>query len=79
MTIRRNAAPSTTAPKLATPLRRSMFDDALYRRVAFALIPCLFVCYVVAMVDRLNVGLVVGAALAAQPLTADSLALLSGG
>ena len=30
--------------------------DALYRRVAFALIPFLFVCYVVAMVDRLNVG-----------------------
>jgi sugar phosphate permease len=31
-------------------------DDALYRRVAFALIPFLFLCYVVAMVDRLNVG-----------------------
>jgi len=31
-------------------------NDALYRRVAFALIPFLFVCYVVAMVDRLNVG-----------------------
>lgn len=29
---------------------------ALYRRVALALIPFLFVCYVVAMVDRLNVG-----------------------
>ena len=31
-------------------------NDALYRRVAFALIPFLFLCYVVAMVDRLNVG-----------------------
>src|SRR5664280_1037582 len=31
-------------------------NDALYRRVAFALIPFLFVCYVVAMVDRLNVS-----------------------
>ena len=31
-------------------------SDALYRRVAIALIPFLFVCYVVAMVDRLNVG-----------------------
>ena len=27
-----------------------------YRRVAFALIPFLFVCYIVAMIDRLNVG-----------------------
>jgi sugar phosphate permease len=29
---------------------------ALYRRVAVALIPFLFACYVVAMIDRLNVG-----------------------
>jgi len=31
-------------------------DSALYRRLAWRLLPFLFVCYVVAMIDRLNVG-----------------------
>ena len=30
--------------------------DALYRRVALSLIPLLLLCYVIAMIDRLNVG-----------------------
>src|SRR5271165_6486072 len=30
--------------------------NGLYRRVAFALVPMLLLCYIVAMIDRLNVG-----------------------
>ena len=32
------------------------FVDATYRKVAWRLLPFLFVCYVVAYLDRVNVG-----------------------
>src|SRR6516165_4609139 len=35
---------------------RSQPIDGLYRRVALALVPPLLICYIVAMIDRLNVG-----------------------
>lgn len=31
-------------------------DDAIFRTVAFRLIPFLFICYVIAQIDRMNVG-----------------------
>ena len=34
----------------------SAFEEALYRKVAWRLIPLLLLCYVVAYLDRVNVG-----------------------
>lgn len=31
-------------------------DDALYRKVAFRLLPFLMLCYIAAFLDRVNVG-----------------------
>ena len=32
------------------------FEDATFRKVAWRLIPFLFLCYIVAFLDRVNVG-----------------------
>ncbi len=44
---------------IATPPYSGRFDstsDAVYRKVGWRLIPLLFVCYIVAYLDRVNVG-----------------------
>ncbi len=43
---------TTTSP----PLHATSPSDAVYRKVAWRLLPFLFVCYVVAYLDRVNVG-----------------------
>jgi MFS family permease len=40
----------------ATPIAASVSEDALYRKVAQRVIPVLFVCYIAAYLDRVNVG-----------------------
>lgn len=40
-------------PQTRIPWRR---DDALYRKVAWRLLPFLMVCYIAAFLDRVNVG-----------------------
>ena len=40
----------------ATPIAASVSEDALYRKVARRIIPVLFVCYIAAYLDRVNVG-----------------------
>jgi MFS family permease len=40
----------------ATPIAASVSEDALYRKVARRVIPVLFVCYITAYLDRVNVG-----------------------
>src|ERR1700760_4502738 len=40
----------------ATPIAASVSEDALYRKVARRVIPVLFVCYIAAYLDRVNVG-----------------------
>ncbi len=44
----------TTATSLSPPATQA--DQAVYRKVAWRLIPFLFLCYVVAYLDRVNVG-----------------------
>jgi MFS family permease len=39
-----------------TPIAASVSEDALYRKVARRVIPVLFVCYIAAYLDRVNVG-----------------------
>lgn len=41
----------------AAQLRQSAFADATYRKVALRFIPFLMVCYVVAYLDRINIGI----------------------
>ena len=45
--------PTQTAP---APLRDSGKDDALYRRIAWRIVPVLLLAYIVAYIDRVNVG-----------------------
>jgi sugar phosphate permease len=40
----------------ATPIAASVSEDALYRKVARRVIPVLFVCYIAAYLERVNVG-----------------------
>jgi MFS family permease len=40
----------------ATPVTASVSEDALYRKVARQIIPVLFLCYIAAYLDRVNVG-----------------------
>jgi MFS family permease len=40
----------------AIPIAASVSEDALYRKVARRVIPVLFVCYIAAYLDRVNVG-----------------------
>jgi len=40
----------------ANPIAASVSEDALYRKVARRVIPVLFVCYIAAYLDRVNVG-----------------------
>jgi MFS family permease len=40
----------------ATPITASVSEEALYRKVARQIIPVLFVCYIAAYLDRVNVG-----------------------
>ncbi len=43
-------------PTPATPSSVSTSDDSLFRKVTLRIIPFLFVCYVVAILDRNNIG-----------------------
>ncbi|MET0208361.1 MAG: MFS transporter [Burkholderiaceae bacterium] len=47
---------TTTAINPQMPGRTDTAADAVYRKVAWRLIPLLFVCYIVAYLDRVNVG-----------------------
>ncbi|MBP0619191.1 MFS transporter [Cupriavidus consociatus] len=44
----------TTVPAAAGPLEAA--GDSVYRKVAWRLVPLLFLCYIVAYLDRVNVG-----------------------
>jgi D-galactonate transporter len=44
---------STASPHASTP---SAFEEATYRKVAWRLSPLLLICYIVAYLDRVNVG-----------------------
>jgi sugar phosphate permease len=46
----------TTITKLRETMMERQATDKLYRKVTLRIIPFLFVCYLIAMVDRLNVG-----------------------
>ncbi|HYP30946.1 MAG TPA: MFS transporter, partial [Burkholderiaceae bacterium] len=45
-----------TAPSQGQPYRADAAADAVYRKVARRLIPLLFLCYIAAYLDRVNVG-----------------------
>lgn len=44
------------AQSSSTPVARSLDEDALFRKISWRLIPLLFLCYIAAYVDRVNVG-----------------------
>lgn len=47
------------SPKDAVPTRNALQDEsvrAVFARVALRLLPILFVCYIIAYLDRVNVG-----------------------
>ena len=43
-------------PVATDETQASAFEEALYRKVAWRLIPLLLLCYVIAYLDRVNVG-----------------------
>ena len=47
---------TTLSASSAPTLARSDSADALYRRIAWRLLPLLFVCYIAAYLDRVNIG-----------------------
>jgi sugar phosphate permease len=47
---------SITAPSQGQPGRIDSVADAVYRKVAWRLIPLLFLCYIAAYLDRVNVA-----------------------
>ncbi|HEY8972679.1 MAG TPA: MFS transporter, partial [Burkholderiaceae bacterium] len=47
---------SITAPSQGQPGQVDAVADAVYRKVAWRLIPLLFLCYIAAYLDRVNVG-----------------------
>src|SRR5690349_13138349 len=53
MTTRRSVRPGH-APTSSAPVDTA--DDALFRKVSLRIIPFLFLCYVVAILDRNNIG-----------------------
>ncbi len=50
------ASPANPLPHTGTGAPPSAFEEATYRKVAWRLIPLLMLCYVVAYLDRVNVG-----------------------
>ncbi|CAM3994700.1 MFS transporter [Bordetella muralis] len=44
------------AADAVSPIQSGSKDDALYRKVAFRLLPFLMLCYIAAFLDRVNVG-----------------------
>ncbi|WP_028226125.1 MFS transporter [Paraburkholderia ferrariae] len=50
------ASPANHAPQAGAGTPPSAFEEATYRKVAWRLIPLLMLCYVVAYLDRVNVG-----------------------
>ncbi|TDV14523.1 MFS transporter [Paraburkholderia caballeronis] len=50
------ASPANQLPHAGTGAPPSGFEEATYRKVAWRLIPLLMLCYVVAYLDRVNVG-----------------------
>ncbi|WP_281718854.1 MFS transporter [Pandoraea apista] len=44
-------------PDIGTGIERTTFEDATYRKVAVRFIPFLMLCYVVAYLDRVNIGI----------------------
>ena len=47
---------SITAPSQGQPGQVDSVADSVYRKVAWRLIPLLFLCYIAAYLDRVNVG-----------------------
>ncbi|MCP3708867.1 MFS transporter [Paraburkholderia sp. CNPSo 3274] len=50
------ASPANHLPQAGADAPPSAFEEATYRKVAWRLIPLLMLCYVVAYLDRVNVG-----------------------
>ncbi|CAD6508416.1 Putative metabolite transport protein NicT [Paraburkholderia hiiakae] len=50
------ASPANHLPQAGVGTPPSAFEEATYRKVAWRLIPLLMLCYVVAYLDRVNVG-----------------------
>jgi len=50
------ASPANQLPQAGAGAPPSAFEEATYRKVAWRLIPLLMLCYVVAYLDRVNVG-----------------------
>ncbi|AJF00924.2 MFS transporter [Pandoraea apista] len=48
---------ATITPDIGTGIERTTFEDATYRKVAVRFIPFLMLCYVVAYLDRVNIGI----------------------
>lgn len=48
---------ATITPDIGTGIKRTTFEDATYRKVAIRFIPFLMLCYVVAYLDRVNIGI----------------------
>ena len=63
----------------ATPIAASVSEDALYRKVARRVIPVLFVCYIAAYLDRVNVGFAKLQMQADVPLISDAVYGLGAG
>ena len=51
-----SASASLPAGRAATPDQQA-FENATYRKVALRFIPFLMLCYVVAYLDRINIGI----------------------
>jgi MFS family permease len=47
---------TAVTPKAGQSLAFSQFEDAVYRKVTWRLVPFLMICYVTAFLDRVNVG-----------------------
>ncbi|VVE86586.1 MFS transporter [Pandoraea bronchicola] len=48
---------ATISPDIGAGIERTTFEDATYRKVAIRFIPFLMLCYVVAYLDRVNIGI----------------------
>ncbi|VVD64456.1 MFS transporter permease [Pandoraea horticolens] len=48
---------ATITPDIGAGIERTTFEDATYRKVAMRFIPFLMLCYVVAYLDRVNIGI----------------------
>lgn len=51
-----NTATFGTRRSLSEPILATPDEDQTYRKLAWRLAPALFACYVVAYIDRINVG-----------------------